>query len=181
MELYFVTSNENKLKEARQILGIKIKQLRLDIKEIQSMNVSEVIENKAIKAYESVQKPVIVEDTGLYIKALNGFPGALIKWVLATVGNKGICHMVNGKNREAYAETAVCLFNGQKAILFTGRINGTITSTPIGKTGFGWDQVFRPKGHSLTFAQMGPEEKNKVSMRMIALKKLERYLATHQS
>lgn len=180
MTIYFVTSNGNKFREAKSILHMNIKQLRIEIEEIQSLDVAEVVKDKAAKAYKSVKKPVIVEDTGLYITALNGFPGALIKWVLESIGNQGLCNMLKGKNRGAYAETVICLYNGKSAITFKGRINGTITKTPAGKTGFGWDRIFRPKGHSMTFAQMGPEEKNRISMRMIALKKLERYLATHK-
>jgi len=180
MKLYFVTSNGNKFREAKSILSVDILQLNLKIEEIQALDVETVVKDKAIKAYKSARKAVVVEDTGLYIKKLNGFPGALIKWVLGTVGNQGICNMVTGKNRDAYAETVVCLYDGKKAITFKGRINGIITRNPVGKKNFGWDPIFRPKGYSLTFAQMAPAEKDKISMRRIAFKKLERYLSTHK-
>ncbi len=176
MEIYFVTSNQNKLKEAQNILKKEIKSIDLDIPEIQAIYVEEVIKDKALKAYERVKKPVLVEDTGLYIKSWNDFPGALIHWLLETINIQGIFRLLeNYKNKEAYAETGLCLYDGNEFHIFIGKIYGVITE-PKGEYGFGWDPIFKPKGYGITFAEMKIEEKNKISMRKEAFLKLKKYL-----
>lgn len=174
-DIYFVTSNPKKLKEVEAILGIKLKQANIDIKEIQSLDVREVAIDKAKKAFQLLKKPVIVEDTGLYITSLNGFPGALAKWVLRTIGTKKLCKIV-GKKREAIARTCVCFFDGRECKAFVGEIRGKISLTPRGENGFGWDNIFVPIGHGKTFSEMGVKEKNKISMRKKALMKLKKDL-----
>ncbi len=177
MSIYFVTSNKNKLQEASLILGRNIKGLDLDVKEIQSIDVKDIIEDKAAVAYKKVNEPVIVEDTGLYVKSMSGFPGALVKWVLKSVGNDGMCKMIDGyADRSAYAETSVCYYDGRDFRIFNGRIDGVIAEKPRGSTGFGWDPIFQPIGYSLTFAEMSSDEKNKISMRKLAFTSLREYL-----
>lgn len=177
MEFCFVTSNKGKLKEAREILGRKIVAAGIDVEEIQALDVRDVVKDKAIRSYDLMRRPVMVEDTGLYIKGLNGFPGALIKWALKTIGNKGLCEMLGSKNRSAYSETAICLYDGKNAKIFTGRANGSISKSPKGNSGFGWDPIFIPDGRKQTYAEMGSAEKNRISGRSKALKKLKIYLA----
>ncbi len=176
MEIYFVTTNKNKLKEAQDILKRKIKRIDLDIPEIQDISVKKVIKDKAKKAYDKIKKPVLVEDTGLYIKSLNNFPRALIDWMLKTIENNGIFSLLkNSKNKKACAETCLCLYNGKEFHIFSGKINGTIVK-PKGKSNFGWDPIFKPGGYNITFAEMTMKEKNKISMRKKAFVKLKKYL-----
>ena len=175
METYFVTSSEDKVREAESILGVKLKRANLDLKEIQSLSVEEVATDKAKRAFDIIRKPVIVEDTGLYIEALNGFPGALIKWVLKTIGNEGLCKLV-GENRKALAKTCICFFDGKKLQSFIGELEGIIAEKPRGERGFGWDPIFIPKGYDKTFAELSEEEKNNISMRKIAFLKLKEFL-----
>jgi non-canonical purine NTP pyrophosphatase (RdgB/HAM1 family) len=176
-EIIFVTSSEDKAAEARAILGIKVTAADLDIPEIQSIKVEEVVLGKAKAAYETLDKPVIVEDTGLYLKAMNGFPGALIKWLLDSIGPAGICRLVQGMDRSAEARTCVCLYNGWEPVIFTGSVKGAISDCPRGKGGFGWDPVFVPEGSDETFAEMPGERKNAISMRRAALEKLGDHLS----
>ena len=82
--------------------------------------------------------------------------------------------LTNKKNRKANAITYLGIFNGQKYKLFKGEIEGKIARKPKGKNGFGWDPIFIPKGHSKTFAEMNPDEKNMISMRKQALTKLKK-------
>lgn len=175
MKICFVTSNENKLREAEDILGLKLEQANIDVREIQSLDVEEVATEKAKEAYKIVKKPVIVEDTGLYIESLNGFPGALIKWVMKSIGNEGICKMVE-EDRKALARTCVCFYDGSELKVFTGEIKGRISDRPRGESGFGWDAIFIPEGYEETFAELGMDVKNKISMRRIAFIKLKEYL-----
>ena len=96
-ELFFASSNENKFQEAERILtnlGVKVNFSKTTLEEIQSSSLSEIAEQKAISAYELIQKPVIIEDDGLFIDSLNGFPGPYSSYVYDTIGNKGIMRLL---------------------------------------------------------------------------------------
>ena len=176
-ELVFITSNQNKLREVEQILGMKLRHKDLDISEIQDIEVRKVIEEKAKSAYRLVGEPVLVEDSGLYINALNRFPGALIKWVLHSIGNEGICRLLLDKeDRSAYAEACFGVYDGKELHAFSGIAKGMIVEAPRGASGFGWDPIFQPDEHQLTFAEMGSAEKNKISHRNKALEQLRGFL-----
>lgn len=174
----FITGNKNKVLEARQILkNFEIKQRTLNLSEIQSLKVEEVVKEKAKEAFKIVKKPVLVEDTSLEIKAWNNFPGALIKFLLESVGAQGIIKMLSGeKNRFAVAKTALGLYDGKNLKVFVGKIEGTISKKVSGERGFGWDSIFIPQGFKKTFAQMNSKEKSSLSMRRKALEKMEEYL-----
>jgi len=188
--VYFVTSNENKLNEARQILGDElseaVQRIDIDSEEIQALYVRQVVEKKVMDAYNKARKrdPAIkegsmffVEDTGLYINAWNGFPGAHVKWVLKAKGPPGICSLVKDcPDKSAYAETCIGLYDGNELKIFTGRVDGKIVDTPRGQTKFGWDPAFQPDGYDQTFAEMGIAKKNEISMRRKAFLQLKEYL-----
>ncbi|VVB76821.1 Non-canonical purine NTP pyrophosphatase [uncultured archaeon] len=179
MELWFVTSSDDKLKEVNEFLHTSLKRYDLKIKEIQALGVGDVAEDKALKAYSILKKPVLVEDTGLYVRGLSDFPGSLVKWFTSAVGNEGVCKLMEGmKDRHARAETCFCLCDGSDIRTFCGEIEGRITEAPKGKGGFGWDSIFVPEGHDLTFAEMTIVQKGKLSMRSKALAKLSAYLKT---
>jgi non-canonical purine NTP pyrophosphatase (RdgB/HAM1 family) len=182
MEFYFVTSNKNKLREAQKILNRRLKAINLEIPEMQAVDVVDVVQDKAKRAYEKVKKPLIVEDTGLYIKAWRGFPGALIKWLLWHRGNDGICKMLeNEADKSAYAQAAICLYDGKRYKNFIGRVDGSIVLRPRGKSDFGWDPIFKPNGHNKTFAEMSGKEKDSISHRDRAFRKLKKYLDANRS
>ena len=88
MELYLVTGNKDKLREAQQILGEQIKNIDIDLEEIQELDSDKVSEHKAKLAWEKVKRPLITWENALYISCLNDFPGPLIKWFWKTVGLK---------------------------------------------------------------------------------------------
>jgi len=177
--MYFITLNENKVKETEEILNIRIEKMELNIREIQAIEVEEVVKDKVTKAYEIIKKPVMVEDTGLYINSWNGFPGALIKWVLESIGNEKLCKLLD-RDRSAIAKTCIAIFNGRKLYIFSGELKGNITEKPRGN-GFGWDPIFQPDGYDKTFGEMPREEKNKISMRRIALMKLKKFLEENEN
>ncbi|MDD5192636.1 MAG: RdgB/HAM1 family non-canonical purine NTP pyrophosphatase [Candidatus Nanoarchaeia archaeon] len=174
--IYFITSNENKVKEAEAILNKKLERINLDVEEIQALEVEEVVKHKAKKAYQIIKNTVLVEDTGFYIEAWNNFPGALIKWMLRSLGNKGICKALQDKNRKVTVKTCYCLYDGKKFHIFIGQLKGKMPKKPRGKTNFGWDPIFIPENSKKTFAEMSAEEKNKISMRKLALEKLRKFL-----
>jgi len=171
-ELIFVTGSRNKILEAERILKRPLQSKDLDLPEIQSIKVEDVVAHKARLAYESVGRtPVIVEDTGVFIDGWNGLPGALIRWFLETVGTAGICSMLdNFPDRNARAQTIVAKYDGTLKS-YSGEVIGQIASRPRGDNGFGWDTIFIPQGETRTFAEMESFEKDRFSMRRIAFEK----------
>lgn len=179
MELTFLTGNNDKLREAIKILGnnIKIEGKDFDIDEIQEIDGAKITVKKARDAFGLIKKPLIVEDTSLYLIAWKGLPGALIKWFLKSVGSEGITNMISGyTNRNALAQSVIAYHDGKNIRIFEGTVKGTVSEKPKGKGGFGWDDIFIPEGHNKTYAEMTDEEKSKISPRMLALEKLKKYL-----
>jgi XTP/dITP diphosphohydrolase len=170
--LLFVSSNPGKVREVEAILGAPVEQLALDVPEIQALDVAEVAREKARAAFARVGRPVMVEDTGLYLDALSGLPGAFVRWFLLTIGPAGISALIPpGAERGATARTAVALCDGETTEVFTGETRGEIVPAPRGAGGFGWDVIFLPDGATKTFAEMDQAEKNVSSMRRLALER----------
>ncbi len=181
MKIYFVTSNKSKFREARSLLaGIELFRADFDVPEIQSVSLEEVSMDKAKKAYAKLRKPVVVEDTGLFIKELGGFPGALWKWMFVCMGREGTVRMASRfKDRSAYSQTVVCICNGKRIKMFEGKCLGSIAEKARGESEFGFDPIFIPKGYNRTFAEMSEEEKNSILHRGKAFRKLKAYLVSH--
>jgi len=181
---YFATSNKHKFDEVRKILGTEdLKMIDIDLPESQSLDVAEVVAEKARAAYELTGKSVLVEDTGLECKAWNGkkgsLPGALIKWFMKTVGNEGIVRMMSPfRDRRAEATTAFGYADSTGSVhVFVGSISGQIPETvQDGPHGFGWDAIFIPDGYNESFAQLPPDQKNDISMRKLALDAMKTWI-----
>src|SRR3989344_4263936 len=173
----FITDNLDKLKWLRMFTDLPLKHKSLDLHEIQSLSIEEIVEHKAKDAYKIIKKPVLIEDTALAFNSLGNLPGPLIKWFLTELGNEGLCKLVDGyKNRSAEAIVLFGLYDGKTFKTFEGKISGKIANKPRGDNGFGWDRIFIPKGYNVTWAEMNDEEIIKTSIRKKALEKLERYL-----
>ncbi len=172
MALYFITGNKGKLTEVQSIIQ-NVEQLDIDLPELQEIDASEIIKAKLEAAFEHHDGEFIVEDTSLYLNALNGLPGPLIKWFMKTIGNDGLFGIADKLgNYKAQAKTIIGYAKDKDNIhFFEGVIEGDLVS-PIGDNGFGWDPIFKPAGHDKTFAQMDQSEKDEVSMRRLALNKL---------
>jgi non-canonical purine NTP pyrophosphatase (RdgB/HAM1 family) len=178
-QLLFVSSNPGKVQEVATIVGAPVAQLDLDLPEIQALDVTEVARQKATTAFARAERPVVVEDTGLFIDALHGLPGALVRWFLATIGPAGICDLIPPRaDRSARARTAVALCAGETVELFVGETAGSIVQAPRGAGGFGWDAIFQPTGATSTFAQMDSVERAHYSMRRQALEHLRDRMQT---
>lgn len=174
----FLTGNQHKLQEAQAIVGnqISIAAQQADLPEIQSTAVAEVVQAKLLEAQKQYDGALIVEDTGLCIAMMRGFPGALIKSYLAHLGNEGIAQYNGGS--QAYAETIIGYTDGRgNSTFFQARVDGFIASAPQGE-GFGWDPIFIPaiEGMCKTFAAMTLQEKNQYSMRSKAFRLLRKHL-----
>ena len=175
-KLYFITGNEHKFSEVKEMLPF-IEQLDIDLSEIQELDPQEIIKEKLLEAKKHHKGMFIVEDTGLYIKSMNGFPGPLVKWVLKAVDRKGLATIANTfGDGETVAKTVIGLIDENDEVLyFEGTVEGKIVQ-PKGESGFGWDPIFIPEGYDRTFAELGSEIKNKISMRKNAVEKLKDYL-----
>lgn len=175
MPLIFVTGNISKMQEASKVLKCELSQSNINLPELQSLDVEEVCIDKVKRAYEITKAPVIVEDTGLYIHKLNGFPGALIKFY-EKLGLEEISTRNNGLT--AYAKSSIAYYDGDNLEVFSGILEGVISGTvKYGKYGFGWDAIFIPNEcNGKSFAEITTDDKIEISQRTIALKKLNDYL-----
>jgi XTP/dITP diphosphohydrolase len=181
--VFFITGNFHKFNEVRSVLsplGITVGMLRIKGNEIQSDNTNEIAENSAIEAFNRCKLPLIVEDAGLFVDALEGFPGPYAAYVYKTIRNKGILKLMeNVKERKATFCSSI-VYCDQKigTKLFEGGAKGEITlteRTEEGKSGFGFDPIFQPLGGKKTFAEMTINEKNQVSHRAKAVTKFAQW------
>lgn len=175
-EIYFVTSNVNKYMEVKPIAekhGFKLIQYSKDKLEIQSSDLLKIAKTSAIYAYLELEKPVLVEDAGLFIHVLKGFPGPYSNYVYKTIGCTGILKLLeNTSNRGAKFVSAGVLIYEPYVITTQSEVEGYIADKPRGSSGFGFDPIFMPIGLSKTFGEMSIEEKNKYSHRAKTVEKI---------
>ena len=170
----FITGNKHKVIEAENIFkdyDINLEHIDLGYCEPQG-TLEEVAISGAKYASRKLNKPVIVEDAGLFIKALKGFPGTYSSYVQETLGNQGILKLLDGVN-DRYAEfrsvIGYCAPNSEPKI-FLGKVIGEIAVEEKGDLGFGYDPILYIPEYNLTMAEMEPELKNKISHRFKALR-----------
>ncbi len=179
-KIAIATSNIHKVRELEQVLSkcsISLQQVDIPKVEIQSNDLQLVAINAAITAYNALRKPVIVEDAGLFIEALSGFPGSYSSYVYRTIGINGILKLLEGvDDRRAYFESVIALAYNKGVISVRGRVYGSIATKPRGSGGFGFDPIFIPDGSTRTFAEMSLEEKNSYSHRGRAARELCRVI-----
>jgi len=175
----FVTTNDGKFKEISAFLAskdIKIGRYHKEYSEIQATSLEDVV-IYGIKDFQDDEGDIFIEDSGLFVDKLNGFPGVFSSYVYKTIGCEGILKLMLGwKDRNARFETCICLRFENELHLFRGRCKGTISNELKGKGGFGYDPIFIPKGERNTFAQMSIEKKNSLSHRGRAVRALSRFL-----
>ncbi|RLF24381.1 MAG: non-canonical purine NTP pyrophosphatase, RdgB/HAM1 family [Thermoprotei archaeon] len=177
-----VTGNPHKVKEASISLrefNIEVRMLKVRKVEIQSDNLANIASFAALEAAKEVGMPVVVEDAGLFIEALNGFPGPYSSYVYKTIGVQGILKLLDGINqRNAYFLSVVAYATPQgRCFTFEGRVYGVISKEPRGSGGFGFDPIFIPnEGDGRTFAEMTTEEKCALSHRGKAFRKFGAWL-----
>lgn len=188
-KLVFATNNAHKLEEIRAILGDKVEVLSL--KDIQCDDdipeTADTLEGNAVLKAEYIYRhyglDCFADDTGLEVEALNGAPGVYSARYAGGEGHDSEANMrkllaeMEGKtNRKAQFRTAICLIEGGAEHLFEGVVKGEIIEEKRGASGFGYDPVFMPEGYTETFAEMGSEEKNRISHRARAVQALCAYL-----
>ena len=139
---------------------LDIPHVDLDLDELQSTSLREIVEHKARQAYALVNKPVIVEDSKLSFYVLGALPGTFIKWFQQEIGEEGLCKLLDGyDDRTAFAGAAIAYFDGTNLEIFERELEGSIAKAPSkNNTGFGWNTIFIPKGADITFADMTESE-----------------------
>lgn len=173
-----ITGNAGKAKEVSQYLGLEVDRISLDLQEIQSLKLEEIVRDKAMRAYEEVQRPVLVEDVAFTFHSLGKLPGTLVKWFEKELGNDGLCRMVDGKDRSCTATVLYGYHDGKEVHLFEGEMAGQVADLPRGSNSFGWASIFVPEGMNKTYAELTDEEQSAVAMRKKALEKLHSFLSS---
>ena len=180
---FFATNNYHKFNEARGVLAqhrIAIGMLRVKALEIQSDSLIDIARISARDAFSRCHLPLIVEDAGLFIKALNGFPGPYSAYAYKTIGSKGLLHLMeNVEDRRATFKSAIAYYDGyENPEYFEGKVTGRITvkeRLSKSKSGFGFDPIFQPSKSAKTFAEMTLQEKNDFSHRAKAIEKFAKW------
>lgn len=180
----FVSGNANKAVEIAAMgreRGISISHVNLPKVEIQADSVTEIARKSALEAFRKVRRPLIVEDSGVFIRSLGGFPGSYTAYVYRTVGLKGVLALLDGKrDRTADFRTAFCYTDGRTTRTFEGVNVGTISKRIMGGRRFAYDMVFVPRGYRTTFSMMDLETKNRISHRAIAFNKFADFFLKSQ-
>ena len=173
--LVLMTQNQHKLTELRPLFerfNVPFETTSVEKFEIRADDVETVAHEAAIAAYDVLKQPVVLDDTGLFVDALNGFPGTYSAYVLKAIGNAGILRLMdNIDERTAKFITAVGYTDGSDIRTFVGVMDGDIAQAPAGEGGFGYDPIFVPRGETRTYAQLSLSEKVNSSHRTKAFRK----------
>ncbi|MEM4428069.1 MAG: XTP/dITP diphosphatase [Zestosphaera sp.] len=183
LKLFLVSRNEGKIREFRD-LGLRecvdVVPLSLDKVEIQSDDLTSIALYSAVQASLHLREPFFVEDAGLYIKSLKGFPGPFSSYVYKTIGVEGVLKLMSSvSDRTAFFKSVIVLYYPQQGFkVFEGVVYGSISLEARGSGGFGFDPIFVPEGHHKTFAELDLETKNSLSHRGRAFRAMVSWLRT---
>lgn len=175
----FVSTNRGKLAEVRELLhpyGLRVRWRRRKLPEPQADTLEEVVRAK-LAATRDIPGIVLVEDSGLFIDSLAGFPGVYSAHFLRAWGFGPILELLRTRNRKASFRAAAAIRVGGKSWVFTGEVHGSIARRARGRGGFGYDPIFVPAGWKKTFAQVPRSDKNTLSHRAVAIRQVGRKLA----
>jgi XTP/dITP diphosphohydrolase len=167
--LVLVTQNKHKLKELTPLFNkyeVEFETTSIEKHEIRSDNIEEIARVAAKIAFDTLEKPVVVDDTGFFVEALNGFPGSYAGIVLGFLGYDGILQLMKDKpERRSKFMTAVGYFDGKRLESFVGTMIGFVAREAAGVEGFGYDPIFIPEGYAKTYAELTFDEKISISHR----------------
>ncbi|OGF82521.1 hypothetical protein A3B18_00770 [Candidatus Giovannonibacteria bacterium RIFCSPLOWO2_01_FULL_46_13] len=152
--------------------------MKLDLDEIQSLDLEEIVRHKVRQAYEKIKSPVIVEDVSLEFEALGGLPGPFIRFFVEKMPFENICSLVDGKTRKATARCVYGYYDGENLKLFEGELGGEVSKVPAGDNGYGWDRIFIPEGYSVTRAELNEEDYQKTYLQIKPLAELKEFLTS---
>ena len=174
------TGNEHKFWEIALTLkefGIEAEQRRIDIKEGRYETLEEIAIDKARQAFEQIKQPLIVDDTGVFFKAYNNFPGPFPKYVFNSLGFSGIMQLLENKDRSAYFKSLICFIDENGHKVFEGRLNGRITLNvhECERLSLPYERIFVPENNVKPLSLLSLEEKIKFSHRAEAVRKFAEF------
>ncbi len=174
-KITFITWNQHKADYLAQFLGYPVDHIKLDLDEVQSTDLREIVEHKVKQAYSIVKKPVIVEDVSLEFEELGWLPGPFIKFFVDKVPFQNVCNMI-WLNRNATAKCVFGYYDGKELHLFEWKLDGTITTQPSGENWYGRDQIFIPQWYDVTRASLSPEDDQKTYLQIKPFAQLKDFL-----
>ncbi len=179
----FVSKNQHKLAEARAILsavGVEVVLVPTSISEIQSDSLESIVRDKVTKAFGEINRPLFVEQTGLYLARLNNrLPGGLTQVFWDGLEADRFCELFgDAPENTVIAKTMIGYTDGMQIHTFSGEVSGTVAEQPRGSRDFQWDCVFQPADYKQTYAELGQAKKNEISMRRKALDQFASFLAS---
>jgi XTP/dITP diphosphohydrolase len=177
--IYFVTSNKGKFVEAQAIFGDLV-QKNIGYNELQVDTLEEVVDFGMEEVMARLKGSVMIEDAGMFIDCVKGFPGVYSAYVQKTIVNSGILRLMEGTDNRGAAFKSVVGYAepGMEPVVFKGELKGDIGFEPRGTGGFGYDPIFYVNGKSL--AEMSLEEKNRISHRAGSMKALKQWLESRR-
>lgn len=190
MKIYFVTTNPEKLNEAKLVLnesGYEVEGIEFDFTEPTDGDIESIAKSKLLQITSKLgsKKPIIVDDSGIFFEAYNDFPGILTRRIFDKIGYRGVKNLLQNENRNAYFYGVIAFMWNDEIKLFNGKTHGSISENiNINLTEglrFPFDPIFIPVGENITFLEMTIEEKLKYSYRKKALDQLCKWLNTNMN
>lgn len=176
----FITGNQSKADYLGRQLGVTLEHRKVELDELQSTDLHVIVEHKLRQAYDICQAPVLVEDVSLVFNALGELPGPYIKWFIERAGDEACCKMLDGfTDRNAVIRCTFGYYDGERMEFFDSELPGTISDTPRGTNGFGFDRFFMNEGLAITRAEMTQEENERTYAELMKpFKKVREFIAT---
>lgn len=178
MSITFITGNQNKADYLAKYLGFSIDHVKLDLDELQSLDLKTIVEHKVKQAYDIIKGPVIVEDVSLECPALGRLPGPFVKFFLEEIPEEDFCSLFRDKDRTAIARCVFGFYDGATLKFFEGKSEGVIAEQPAGEKGYGWDRMFIPNGYTVTRASLSEEDDRKTYLQIKPFEELKNFLMT---
>ncbi len=177
--IYYATGNTGKFEEVQDFINrnnhdITIKQADIDLIEMQTLDQKSIAIHKAQQAFEKLQKPVLIDDSGVYFEKYHRFPGTLTKFVYHGIGFEGILKLVEDDHRATFLLYLIYIDGPDSYKIFEGKCEGTIVPPKefLAHSELPYDDIFLPHGSTKTYAQMrGTQEIEQYAYRLLALKK----------
>lgn len=172
----FITGNQKKADYLSKYFGHPVEHVKIDLEEIQSLDLKEVVRHKMLEAYKEVGRPVLVEDVALEFLALGKLPGTFIRWFMDELSFEQLCALVDGKDRSATARCIFGYYDGKEEHYFEGGLQGSIPNKPAGSGGYGWDPIFVPEGYMVTRAELSEEDDRLTYLKLKPFEQVKAFL-----
>ncbi len=168
----FITGNADKLRELQRLFpdSLNLTHKKLDLTEIQSLDLHKIISHKLREAYADIGGPVMVEDVAAGLESQNGLPGPFIRFYMDQLGDDAL-YKIGSPNDRATITCTMGYYDGETELIVEGAIQGRVVAAR-GQDGFGFDFIIVPNGYNQTIAELGSDVKSAISHRALAVKEM---------